>query len=41
MAVGVELDGNKIGRIRLEIIPDASSESLDKFIIDHKGLRYH
>jgi len=35
VAVGVELNSNKIGRIRLGIIPDASSDSLHKFIIDN------
>lgn len=33
VAVGVELEGKKVGRIRLEIIPDASSRSLHKFIV--------
>lgn len=33
VAVGVELNKNKIGRIRLGIIPDANSDSLHKFII--------
>ena len=32
VAVAVELSGKKVGRIRLNIIPDASSESLTKFI---------
>ena len=35
VAVGVEINENKIGRIRLEIIPDASSNSLHKFIMSN------
>ena len=32
VAVAVELNGRKTGRVRLSKIPDASSESLNKFI---------
>ena len=35
VAVAVELSGKKVGRIRLNIIPDASSESLTKFITNN------
>jgi transposase-like protein len=32
VAVAVEIDEKKVGRVRFRIIPDASSESLEKFI---------
>jgi len=35
VAVAVELTGKRVGRIRLGIIPDASSASLHKFITDN------
>ena len=34
MAIAVELDGKKVGRIRLRQVPDASSKSLVGFIAD-------
>jgi transposase-like protein len=43
VAIAVELDGKKIGRIRLRHIPDASGKSLVGFIVDsvQKGARVH
>ena len=35
IAIAVELDGKKVGRCRLGIIPDASSESLHPFLDDN------
>jgi transposase-like protein len=32
VAVAVEMDGKKLGRVRFGVIPDASSKSLDEFI---------
>jgi transposase-like protein len=36
--VAVEEDGRRIGRIRLRLIPDASAESLHRFILDSIAL---
>lgn len=43
VAIAVELDGKKIGRIRLRHIPDASGQSLVGFITDCvvKGAKVH
>jgi len=43
VVIAVELDGKKIGRIRLRHIPDASGKSLVGFIADsvQKGARVH
>ena len=43
VAIAVELDGKKIGRIRLRHVPDASGKSLVGFISDfvEKGARVH
>ena len=43
VAIAVELDGKKVGRIRLRQVPDASGKSLVGFIADcvEKGARVH
>ncbi|MBN1674812.1 MAG: IS1595 family transposase [Kiritimatiellae bacterium] len=43
VAIAVELDGKKVGRIRLRHIPDASGKSLVGFIADsvEKGAKVH
>jgi len=35
VAIAVELDGKKLGRCRMSIVPDASSDSLHAFIVDN------
>jgi transposase-like protein len=43
VAIAVELDGKKVGRVRLRHVPDASGKSLVGFIADcvEKGTRVH
>jgi transposase-like protein len=43
VAIAVELDGKKVGRIRLRHVPDASGQSLVGFIADNveKGAKVH
>ncbi len=43
VVIAVELDGKKVGRIRLRHVPDASSNSLVGFIADYveKGAKVH
>lgn len=43
VVIAVELDGKKVGRIRLRHVPDASGESLVGFITDNveKGAKVH
>jgi len=43
VAIAVELDGKKVGRIRLRHVPDASGKSLVGFIADcvEKGAKVH
>ena len=43
VVIAVELDGKKVGRIRLRHVPNASGKSLVGFIIDYveKGTKVH